>query len=200
MVDLAKDDVWSVNVDNIWIDFIMPITKEKSSDKRLSGFLTSKDASSDSPYIEGEKNPFMDSFPAQIWIGKSTLPEASSQRIAMYAKENTVAKPRSAIEKTCSKDSLYTSEFKSSIENVSSDSSDSPRIRNMRNSKLRDYYQSPEPKTENDCSEEEIEEKTPLDVVATYIILHTTEVRCCIGNLRVLYNRQTLGTQSNLRV
>lgn len=176
LIDLAKDDVWSVNVDNIWIDFIMPLAKEKSSDKRMSGFLASKDACSDAPYIEGEKNPFMDSFPAQIWIGKSTLPEASSQQIAMHAKQNIVAKPCSSIEKLCSKDCLNTSEFKSSIEDVSLDSNNSsPRIRNMRNRKLRDYYQSLEPKTESSSFEEKSEERNCSEVITTYILLHTTE-------------------------
>lgn len=179
LIDFAKDDVWSVNVDNIWIDFIMPLPKQESAhNKRVSGFLSPKDACSDAPYIEGEKNPFMDSFPAQIWIGKSTLPEASSQRIAMHAKPNTVAKTNPAIEKICSKDPVNTSESKPSAEDVSTDSGNiSPGMRNMRNRKLRDYYKTPEPKIESCSANEKSEDENASDVITTYILLHTKEVK-----------------------
>lgn len=84
----SAKDVWAIDLEQVWIDFVMPGADRKSTktfeydgDASSGGFL-GLDKPGDDPISNGLHLPFLDSFPVMLWISKTSVAESVSKLAA----------------------------------------------------------------------------------------------------------------------
>ncbi|XP_039253730.2 bridge-like lipid transfer protein family member 3B isoform X1 [Styela clava] len=71
LMSSATKDVWSVDIEQLWMDFVMPSLKKAVEEKESTGGFLGLTRVNDDPVSTGTRVPFIDSFPTQLWIGES---------------------------------------------------------------------------------------------------------------------------------